>query len=372
MSERFASQVHGPSRKLTLLTQHLAEDHPDVDFRVLTEDPTTRDTRVLCAEVEIPRLFRPLSKLYRGWRYWRQAKQLRSTWPFDVIVFNDAPQAWAAVGGGGSDLLCVAMLNDDNHLDRTRRKSEHWRRFVIRRLYHSVERFVCRRADTVIACSDYLKGRVLQSYLPDVGVAKGGKVETLYPALASAPAETSQQTKARSSLPNLVFVKSDPLRGGLLDLLATLGEESLRSKFGVITLAGFDADQYSSYIPWELLRDPQFKLEGYLSRERLNELLLASDIGVVPSRHEAYGITAQEYAAAGCYVVASDAGGLPEATREIDALTFAAGDKLGLGQALGEAADLFVATGPGPRFVPSYDAAAMTRVFVEVINDMLT
>ena len=371
VSEWYSSQIHGPSRKLALITGHLRAHYPDVDFRVLTEDPRPHDSASIAVAHAVPRVWRPVSKLYRAWRFALEARRLHATFEYDIVVYNDAPMAWAAGLSPKPRAVPVAMLNDDNHVALTRRVDERWQRHFTRVLHGWVERFVCRRVAGVIVCSEYLRDAVVRAHL-DGQRAAVNRLHVLHPAID--PSEwllvggAQRQMHAR---PNLTFVKSDAIRGGLLDLLAALEDESLRLKLGTITLAGFDPTQYAPRLR-AVAGYRDLRVVGFLDRVALRDLLRNTDIGVVPSQHEAYGITVQEFAAAGCVVVASDAGGLPEACAGTAAITFRAGDRDALRDALEAAIQSSQDLSGLQAWTPTYGAAAMTRRFVGLLELIAT
>jgi len=70
-----------------------------------------------------------------------------------------------------------------------------------------------------------------------------------------------------------------------------------------------------------------------IAHDRFLEQVAGSDICIVPSRYEGFGITAAEAMALGVPVIASDAGGLPEVVGDAG-LTFPAGNVQALGHAV--------------------------------------
>ena len=62
----------------------------------------------------------------------------------------------------------------------------------------------------------------------------------------------------------------------------------------------------------DLMEDKRVTFHGMVTRKELDKIYLASDICVMPSRYESFGLVAIEAMAAGVVVVALDAGGLAE------------------------------------------------------------
>lgn len=327
VSTVMAAQTHGPSRKLMLLRESLAEQDA-VELRVLTENPHPSYPDDYAITIRYPQSLEPLSKLIRGLRYWREARAIYREWAYDVLVFNDAPKALFAARATRLPGVClVAMLNDDDNVDRGFRQNERYRKWLWRRAMGWIEREVCRGADRVIVCSHYLAERVRDGY----GLSELPSV--LHPSLKLEEwAHVRANTAAAK--PALLFVKSDPIRGGVLDLLAAVATEAIVDTFDVLHLAGFTPEDYPQIVRAAAGLACRVEMHGRVSREQLCDLIARSHIGVVASRHEAFGITAQEFAVTGLQTVVSRTGGLPEACRGYEVHFCEPGDPLSLRDAL--------------------------------------
>lgn len=88
-----------------------------------------------------------------------------------------------------------------------------------------------------------------------------------------------------------------------------------------IFIAGDSLNEASSHVVHEagaeiIVNDPRVHFRGSVSRSQLNQLYLSSDIVLMPSRYESFGLVAIEAMAAGAAVIALAAGGLKEVVEE--------------------------------------------------------
>lgn len=331
VSTVMAAETHGPSRKLMLLRRAFIEENMNISVHVITEDPSVFYPGDTIVKVNYPKWLEPISKLVRSWIYAKKVKQLCAKESYSHVIFNDAPKAWIlSIIGAPKDTQLVAMLNDYENLDPERRKYERWRKSKWRAFIGLFERMVARRADLVICCSGYLATRVQETY----GLVNRPSV--LNPALDLDEWKT-QEPRPFPEKPSLIFVKSDALRGGLQDLLLALKDPDLASCFDVLHIGGTPTDTLDKLVGSQLDLPIKVQLHGPLGRKKFKSKLAAADIGIVASHHEAYGITAREYLAAGLRLVVSNAGGLPEATQESVCFSFDVGDPYSLKLALKEA-----------------------------------
>jgi glycosyltransferase involved in cell wall biosynthesis len=65
-----------------------------------------------------------------------------------------------------------------------------------------------------------------------------------------------------------------------------------------------------------ILADPRIVFAGVVSRDALDDAYVGADVVLMPSRFESFGLVAIEAMAAGCAVLALDAGGLGEVARD--------------------------------------------------------
>jgi glycosyltransferase involved in cell wall biosynthesis len=70
--------------------------------------------------------------------------------------------------------------------------------------------------------------------------------------------------------------------------------------------------QDDSYVKLNALRADNAKLEGFVGKERLNELFKIASVYVQPSLHEGFGLSVIEAMQYGCIPLVSKHGALPE------------------------------------------------------------
>jgi len=95
----------------------------------------------------------------------------------------------------------------------------------------------------------------------------------------------------------------------LLNAASCVLAEEPDTKFVVV--GGGHRENLERFVRWFGLED-KILFTGFMSGRALHQLYRASDVAVFPSLYEPFGIVALEGMAAGCAVVASDAGGLNE------------------------------------------------------------
>jgi glycogen(starch) synthase len=210
---------------------------------------------------------------------------------------------------------------------------------------HAVERAMTRRADHVIACS-----RFMQSHISAIfGVApqritvipNGIDPRDLEPAV-----EDPEALRLRYARPDqhlvllvgrLVYEKGFHLA---LDALARAVRRPGNVRFLVAGTGTAEAELKRQARRLGLTRHGSFL--GWVGDDMLHSLYRVSEVVIVPSIYEPFGLVALEAMASGCLCVVADTGGLREVVP--------AGGSVGL------------------RF-PSRDAAALGRVLEQVLSD---
>jgi glycogen(starch) synthase len=208
---------------------------------------------------------------------------------------------------------------------------------------HSVEWWLANRADALVTCSAAMRTEV--SYLfevpaEDITVIHNG----IEPRSWRVPSAAVRETRDRYSPaggPILLFFGRLEWEKGIHDLIGAL-PHIRRSHPGtrlvVAGKGGHEPKLVEHARKMRVRRSVDFV--GHLSDRQLAAALAATDVVVLPSRYEPFGIVALETAAAGAPLVASTAGGLGEVVlHEQTGLSFAPGDVDGLTSAVREVLD---------------------------------
>jgi glycogen synthase len=210
---------------------------------------------------------------------------------------------------------------------------------------HAVERAMVRRADRVITCSEYMRSHVSSVF----GVSPA-RVTTIPNAIDPRDLEPVVDDltalRARFAAPSerlvllvgrLVYEKGFHLA---LDALAPVIRRLHDVRFVVAGTGTAEAELKRQARRLRLMRHGTFL--GWVGDDMLHSLYRASDLCIVPSIYEPFGLVALEAMASGCLCVVADTGGLREVVP----------------------ADGSV----GVRF-PSRDSAALEAVLDEVLGD---
>jgi glycosyltransferase involved in cell wall biosynthesis len=192
-----------------------------------------------------------------------------------------------------------------------------------------------RNVSTVIAVSDFLAERV-RSRLPAqiaarvVTVRNGVDLQLFQPT-------TDRQPQERLRVVFVGRVIPDKGADVLIDAVAALGRADIA--LTIVGSAGFDAGLPLSEYEQALRRrgaesGSPITFRPFTPRADLARLLSASDVVVVPSRWpEPFALTVLEGMASGAAVIASDTGGIPEATGDAGILV-RPGDSSALAEAI--------------------------------------
>lgn len=216
---------------------------------------------------------------------------------------------------------------------------------------HALKYAVAKRA-TNIACSD-----AIARTLPPGTVA-----------IPNAYDDRIFQPRPGPRANELIFVGqlvSDKGADLLLESLILLGQEGRAPALTVVG-AGPEEAKLREYSRRHGLT---VTFEGSLGAARIADLLNSHRVQVVPSRIEPFGIVALEGLGCGCTVVASDAGGLPQAVGACGVM-FRSGDTRDLAAKLASA----LARGPSvdraeqERHVSGYSRRQIARRYLDVVE----
>jgi glycogen synthase len=210
---------------------------------------------------------------------------------------------------------------------------------------HAVERAMVRRADRVITCSEYMRshvGAVFGVSPARVTVIPNGiDPRDLEPVVPDLPALRARFAAASERLVllvgRLVYEKGFHLA---LDALAPVIRRLGDVRFVVAGTGTAEAELKRQARRLRLSRHGTFL--GWVGDDMLHSLYRVSDLCIVPSIYEPFGLVALEAMASGCLCVVADTGGLREVVPDDGSV--------------------------GVRF-PSRDSSALESVLSEVLAD---
>jgi glycogen(starch) synthase len=210
---------------------------------------------------------------------------------------------------------------------------------------HAVERAMVREADHVITCSEYMRGHVAAVF--GVSPRRITAIQNgVDPADLEPISEDLAELRARFAAPSdrlvllvgrLVYEKGFHLA---LDALAPVIRDLGRVRFVVAGTGTAEAELKRQARRLGLARHGSFL--GWVGDAMLHALYRVSDLCIVPSIYEPFGLVALEAMASGCLCVVADTGGLREVVPDDGSV--------------------------GHRF-PSRDAEALEALLLQVLSD---
>ena len=181
---------------------------------------------------------------------------------------------------------------------------------------HGIERRMCRRADRLITCSEYMRGHVSRVFGVTTeqitAISNGVDPHDLAPIEGEDLAALRERFAGPSDLlvllvGRLVFEKGFHLA---LDALAPLARRNGNLRFVVAGTGNAEAELKRQAEELGLARYGSFL--GWVGDDMLHSLYRVADLCIVPSIYEPFGIVALEAMASGCLCVVADTGGLRE------------------------------------------------------------
>jgi len=238
----------------------------------------------------------------------RAGLRLVAGWQPDVIHAHDwlvAQTAHTLHQVTGSPVVVTVHATEHG-------RQQGWLAEPVARAIHSAERWLCRDAAAVIACSRFMACEVstLFQLAPEEIRVIGNGAD---PEPAEPPAGSARPARSYTGRPLLVFAGRLVHEKGLQELIKAL--PLLRDELpGVrLVVAGTgqqladQQDRAARYGVADLI-----DWAGFLDGRELARLYAAADLVVVPSLYEPFGMVALEAQLAGAPVAVSDTGGLAE------------------------------------------------------------
>jgi glycogen(starch) synthase len=184
---------------------------------------------------------------------------------------------------------------------------------------HSVERAMARRADHLITCSEYMRSHVARVFgVPAAGITtipNGIDPRDLEPVVDDLPGLRARYAEPDELLVllvgRLVYEKGFHLA---LDALAPVVKRRRRVRFVVAGTGTAEQELKRQARRLGLSRHGTFL--GWVGDDMLHALYRVSDLCIVPSIYEPFGLVALEAMASGCLCIVADTGGLREVVPE--------------------------------------------------------
>ncbi len=318
LTNAFARVSNGPAKFAHYLLQ-VAERCPGHEVRILTEDyrgtpeaeAAVAAGQVYGLDLRIPRWAKPVGQWLRMKPYYQRALEVRTAYPWDVLVYINAFQGYYALGQGQVPVL--GMINDYLNCQATPGTAlRGGQRGLKQYLFKQMERSVARRMPLVMTNSQYLTRTLASTY----GVSPE-RLPTLYKAVDAAPLpyRPNRPWPAADEPWRILFVKTDYRCGGLVYLAQALAR--LPQHRFVVELVGPPAAEQATVEGFFAgLAHVETDNRGPLPQAALRERLYAAHVFCVPSIEEALGVANMEAALAGTPVVSTTTGGIPEVLDE--------------------------------------------------------
>ena len=202
---------------------------------------------------------------------------------------------------------------------------------------HGIERWMTRRADRVIACSEFMQAHVADIF--DVRPATVSVIPNGVDAADLRPSGDLRELRARFARPDeqlvllvgrLVYEKGFQLA---LDALPEVIRRVGNVRFVVAGTGTHEGELRKQAERLGLMRHGTFL--GWIGDGMLHRLYHVADLCVVPSIYEPFGLVALEAMASGCACLVADTGGLREVSRA--PMRFRSRDQEALGRAMARA-----------------------------------
>ncbi len=298
----FENITNGPVKFANIVTEinTLFSEH---ELRILTEDVTADLKYVYKVPLHIPKLLKPLGQILRWFIYYRHIKKIERTYDFDVLVFiNSFNGTWASLV---AQKPTVGMINDEKNMLATRKNFKFNSLWIKRFLFQQFERLSVYRHRFVIANSEFLKYRLINTYhLPE------NRVKRLYKCIPLDGISFNPHRSFMSTI-KILFVKADYLVGNLPMLIQAL--KNIPEYQFQLTVVGPEY-QFEPHLR-SLFAKADNILPDYVGpqpQHKVFEYMRTYDIFCVPSYTEAFGIANIEALAHGISVISSRVGGIPE------------------------------------------------------------
>ncbi len=211
----------------------------------------------------------------------------------------------------------IPMIATIHATEMGRRRGHVWGDPLSERI-HLAEQYMAREADLVIACSEFMRGEIIEAlHVPPekIRVIPNG-VEYEHLIHLRDKLENLPHIRRRWAAPDepiIFFIGRLEWEKGpdlLVRAMPRVLEDFPNARL-ILAGKGSYTDQIVQLIQ-ELGLEDHVRVAGFISDQTRNEIYAVADVAVFPSRYEPFGIVALEAMAAGAPVIVGDVGGLSE------------------------------------------------------------
>lgn len=302
----FENVVNGPSKFASYLLD-INRLNIDTEIRILTEDISIasihpdRD-RIFRLPLTLNRFTSSWGFIYRMLPYYKACLNIRRSFPFDVVIFNNAITGiWSAMQ---LKTPVLGMINDDNSILVSLHNFQLSRKWFRHYIFRIMEKLACRSMEGIIVNSRYLQDLVLKEYKPAFS-----KLHLLHKGEFITAVPNFSRFNFKSPV-SVLFVKSDFVRGGLFDLIKALG---LLPEYNFeLQIVGPDLRLKEEILRHNKFPNVNIHLIGPASQSLVRNLMQQNNLFIVPSHQEAFGVANIEALINGLPVISTNVGGIPE------------------------------------------------------------
>lgn len=300
----FQHVTHGPAKFAQLILQ-INQRFPSYEVRILTEeiDQAIPD-QVYKINPKYPRPVQAFWPFLNNYSYRKGIIEIHKTYPFDVLIFNNALMGWWSAFKKPRPFKVVGLVHDDDYLSAKLSNFSFTKKWFINIHRKPLERLATRAMDLTIANSDYINQYLQKTY-------KLSSVKTLYqsidlnhfPFVPRMSIDINQPIK-------VLFVKADYPRGGLKLLVEALTK--LPHEFILTVMGPKEEEKQTIQRFFKSSKNVSLEFKGPCSQSVVIRAMQNCDIFCVPAHKEGLGMANFEALASGAPVVSTPVGGIPE------------------------------------------------------------
>ena len=288
--------TNGPAKFAKNLLDY-NKNFPDVDFFILSEDIKKEGNFEFKVKLNLPKRLRYLTQFIRMFLYMREAIKLNKKYNFDFIIYNNA------LNGSIHSLFSknvIGMVNDEKNIIKTYGDKSFFK-LIKHFIFQFFEKLATKNMPFIIVNSNYLKRVIDRNY-------EISNTIVLYKGIENSVINNYNNGLIKNNTERtIVFIKTDYEIGGLDILIDAL--KFIKFDF-YLTIVGVPSSiQKQKYD----IKRFNIKWIEKLDQQGVFNLLRSSELFCLPTSSEAFGVTNLEAVAAGCKIVTTNVGGIPEA-----------------------------------------------------------